>query len=319
MITITRKRLKGKEKVEHKIYTMEDVENGAFTEPFVYWKDLKAGTEYKWAAGDDGYIGEVLKINEYRVNRYSKAKNTFVRLSYGNSFIRKNTKMLFEERQSNNSWSYVKPEHWTEKLAKRDRIKKIARAVALMYMNGRIDYAKIGKMYRPDHKIPEASARRLLKIEKVKGMVMSEIESILEEKGLSKAFVAESAKKMIDLAISGGDLKSGGKLIEIVGKWLAMEAPKVKETHQEENSLLLARISDTIAEAKQIKTHTMEGRILSERTENFGREIDGINNGVGGSDGSGKSQLRISQGNSANSKQSVPSVSEPKDDQQAGQ
>lgn len=319
MITITRKRLKGKEEVEHKIYTLEDVENGVFKEPFVYWKDLTINSECKWALGDDGYIGEVLKVSEYRVNRRSNRKNLFVRLSYGNSFIKKSTKMLFEERQSNNSWSYVKPEHWTEKLAKRDRMKMIARAVALMYMNGSIDYAKIGRMYRPDQKIPEASGRRLLKIEKVKGMVMSEIETILEEKGLSKAFVAESAKKMIDLAISGGDLKSGGKLLEIVGKWLAMEAPKVKETHTEENSLLLARISDTIAEAKQIKSHTMEGRILSERSENFGREIDGFNDGVSRSDGSGKSQLRLSEGNSANSEQSVSSVSESEASSEAGQ
>ncbi len=319
MITITRKRLKGKEEVEHTIYTLEDVENGVFKEPFVYWKDLTVDSEFKWALGDDGYIGEVLKVSEYRINRSSKRKNLFVRLSYGNSFIKKSTKMLFEERQSNNSWSYVKPEHWTEKLAKRDRMKMIARAVALMYMNGNIDYAKIGRMYRPDHRIPEATGRRLLKIEKVKGMVMSEIEQILEEKGLSKAFVAESAKKMIDLAISGGDLKSGGKLIEIVGKWLAMDAVKVKETHQEENSLLLARISDTIAEAKQIKTHTMEGRILSERTENFGREIAGNNYGVSGSDGPGKQQLRLDQGNSTNNKQFISGIGKSETDEQAGQ
>jgi hypothetical protein len=175
MLTIIRKTDKGRTRTEYKIYTLEDVRSGLFTEKYTYWKELTPGDEGKWALSDYGYIGEFLKVTEYKVNRRSKKKNYFVKLSFGNCFIGKRTQMLFEDRQANNSWSYVKPQHWTDWVAKRDRTRIICKAAATMHLNGKVDYARIGRMYRHDHLIPEATGRRFLKIRQIKEMVMEEL------------------------------------------------------------------------------------------------------------------------------------------------
>jgi hypothetical protein len=84
MQTIIRKTDKGRTRTEYKIYTLEDVRSGLFTEKYTYWKELTPGDEGKWALSDYGYIGEFLKVTEYKVNRRSKKKNYFVKLSFGN-------------------------------------------------------------------------------------------------------------------------------------------------------------------------------------------------------------------------------------------
>lgn len=260
MIKIKKRIFHSKATREVPIYTLEDVKSGLFKEPYVYWKELKPGSEYKWAIGDDGYIGEVEAIKSYKKNRYCKKENVHVKLSYAGNFVKDSSKMLFLDHYKKGVYGPIKPENWQNKFIRRAKIKFIAKIVARMMLAGKVDYEYIGKLYRPDHRLPEISGRKLVKTEKVKGLIMAEVDEILKQSGLDKEFVSSSAKRMIDLAISEKDLKAGAKLIEIAGKWLAMEAPKVKETNHMETGLV-QQIGEAIQQAKLIKQQTIEGQL----------------------------------------------------------
>jgi hypothetical protein len=87
---------------------------------------------------------------------------------------------------------------------------------------------------------------------------MAEVDVILADKGLTQTYIAESAKKMIDMAIDTKDLKGGAKLLEIAGKWLAMEAPKVTETNKITENVT-KEIGDVVKNFKLTKQQTIEG------------------------------------------------------------
>ena len=258
MIVITRHIGRSKDFKEVYVYNQDDVEMGLFTEEFVYWKELTPESTAKWAMGDDGIIGEVLSVRSYKVRRGTNRRNIHVRLSYGSNFIKKNTTIVFEDNFKNNSFEAIKPAKWDKRLAKNKKIKFIAYVVAQMMLNGGVDYAKIGKLYRPDHLIPEATGRRFVKNQTIKGLIMAEVDVILADKGLTQTYIAESAKKMIDMAIDTKDLKGGAKLLEIAGKWLAMEAPKVTETNKITENVT-KEIGDVVKNFKLTKQQTIEG------------------------------------------------------------
>jgi hypothetical protein len=258
MIVFTRHIGRSKDTKEVYVYDINDVETGVFNHPYSYWKDLTPESSERWAIGDDGIIGEILSVRTYRINRMSSKRNTHVRLSYGANFIKHSTTILFETNFKNNSFEAIKPARWDHRLAKAKKTKFIAHVVAKMMLDGVIDYAKIGKLYRPDHLIPEATGRRFCKIETVKGLIMAEVDAILAEKGLTQGFVAESAKRMIDMAINSNDLRNGPKLLEIAGKWLSMEAPKVKQTESVTENVV-GQIGETIKNFKLTKQLVVEG------------------------------------------------------------
>jgi hypothetical protein len=60
-----------------------------------------------------------------------------------------------------------------------------------MMLAGRIDWATLGKVYRPNQEIPEATVRRLFKQKGIQAMVRSELMQILNDQGITEDTVAE--------------------------------------------------------------------------------------------------------------------------------
>jgi len=260
MIKLTRYVNKTSQTKEVTIYEKWDVDNGLFTEEYAYWKDLTPESTIKWGMSDDGYIGEVVHVRRYKVNKRSKKFNVHVRLTIGNSYVNKYSKILFDQNFKYNSFESIKPGMWYDRLARANKTKQLVQITAKMILRGSINYKIIGKMFRPDHAVPEATGRRFVKMPKIKRMIMEEIDRILEDRGLTKEFIAESTKKMIEMAISQKDMRGGAKLLEIAGKWLSLEAPKTKITRSESVSTqVVEQIEGAISKHKLTKQLTMEG------------------------------------------------------------
>lgn len=242
------------------VYTEEECDTQGIS--YKYWKDITQKDIGKvLALSDDGYCGRVIKVKEYIKG---KKRYKLVKLSYGVSFVKKESKILFEENYKYNCYSEIKPAYWLDKEARKERMKRFAYLLALMKLNGKIDWDKLGKSYRPDWKYPAISAKILATKKRVKEMVDEEIRKLLKLQGIDEEWIIVKTKKAMKIAEDNGEVANMMKVIDKTSKWLGMDGNVVKETQTlelEEKKLL----EDKIQQQKKIKMQReLEGENLLE-------------------------------------------------------
>ena len=111
----------------------------------------------------------------------------------------------------------------------------------------------IGKIYRPDQKIPAATARRLFKKQRIVEMVEKKLKEILIDKGITQEQVVDLQLEALDIARSKGDISNFLKVTDSFMDLLQMKPGKVVTTDTVELDFS-SKITEQIeAEDKKLK------------------------------------------------------------------
>lgn len=212
MDRVTR-RFKGELKVFPIYTTQEADEAGLVYHP---WQECANGD---WGVSDDGYVAECLQRVEYTDKK--KRTKTIVVYPFGRVFTGPKAKLLYEIRRTSRNFYSLSNKPWVELEAKKTRTKNAVSLYVQMLLGGRINWVKLGKAYRPDQLIPEATVRRLFKQDRIKKMVNDELKTILENLGITQEDVLKTYQKAIQLAQDKGDasamIKGADRLAPLVG------------------------------------------------------------------------------------------------------
>ena len=160
------------------------------------WKKAKKG---ELCLSDDGYVAEVVDINEYKDSKQ-------IVMPYGRMWISKRAKLKYIPHRDSGEYSQCGVMTWEEQESRKTRTKNAVNLyVQMMMQGGKIDWYKLGKAYRPDEKLPDATAKRLFKTETVKKMVDNKIQEYLDDRDLNQGDVLDIIADAISLAKQNGD------------------------------------------------------------------------------------------------------------------
>lgn len=224
--------------------------------PFsVHWKDVwKDG----WAETDDGYVAQCLAKTNYKDLR-GKVK-CLIKLTCGVQWISKTSKLLFKPNKDIGIYSMVKPRTWQERESGKTRTKNAVNAyVSKIFSGKKVDWNEIGTIYRPDEKIPAATAKRLFKEKVVKNMIEEKMKEVLSEKGIDRGFVLDTIKKAINIAEEKEDPSNMLRATENLVEMLEMK-PNKKITTDTLQIDMTNQIMDNIEteEKKMVAEHKTE-------------------------------------------------------------
>ena len=229
------------------VYTQKEADKKNIK--YVHWKQVEQG---KHGLSDDGYVGICLKRKTYTDKKNRSKEN--VKMCYGVQWVTANSMLLYEPNKSAGIYSAVKPTGWAEKEVGKTRTKNTVNAYVHQMLGGKgVDYSILGKIYRPDDKIPEATVRRLFKQEEIKTMVDKKLQDILVEKGVTKDMVIDITLEGIDIARTKMDANNMFKGADSLADYLEMKPTKkfVTETLELDMTSTIADQIET--EEKKIK------------------------------------------------------------------
>ena len=243
---IIKRRIGGKMRTFN-IWTQKEAdEKGYF---YIEWKHANEGD---YALSDDGYVGECLSRKVY-TDKKGRTK-TFIKCAHGVQWVTNSGKFMYEPNKEAGTYSHVKPSRWEEKEARTTRAKNAVNAyVADIIQGNKPDWEMIGKIYRPDQKIPEATARRLFKKKRIVDMVEKKLKEILIDKGITQEQVVDLQLEALDIARSKGDISNFLKVTDSFMDLLQMKPGKVVTTDTVELDFS-SKITEQIeAEDKKLK------------------------------------------------------------------
>ncbi len=94
------------------------------------------------------------------------------------------------------------------------KTKLVIKAYARMLVTGKIEWEKLGQMYRQDQKIPVATFKRLLRQEEVQRMVSEELEKLLSDEGITAQYSIKNRKVVLEKAIKKEDLTNANRALD---------------------------------------------------------------------------------------------------------
>ena len=209
-----------RQKNEYKIYTKSEAKDKNIK--YKHWKDVY---DDEYGISDDGYVGVCLRRATY-TDKYGRTK-TNVKMCYGTQWISNNSKLLYEPNRDAGIYGQVKPTHWIEREKKTTRAKQAVTAyVAMKMTDGRIDWNKIGQLYRPDQERPDITAKRLFKTREIQDMVEEKIKELLTKKGVTKDAVLDLHIEAVEMAKAKGDVSNMLKVGDVFMDLLEMKPNK---------------------------------------------------------------------------------------------
>jgi hypothetical protein len=219
---------------------------------YKHWKNVY---DDEYGISDDGYVGKCIRRATY-TDKYGRTK-TNIKMCYGTQWISNNSKLLYEPNKEAGVYSHVKPTHWIEKEKKTTRAKEaVAAYVAMKMADGKLDWEKIGQIYRPDQKNPAVTARRLFKTKEIKDMVDEKIAELLSKKGVTKDSVLDLHIEAAEMAKEKGDVSNMLKVGDVFMDLLEMKPNKKITT-----DTVQLDVSSTITKALEQE----DKRVLLER------------------------------------------------------
>lgn len=231
MPELVRRKLRGGTK-EFVVYTKEEFitireerKQGDDKSGYKHWRDVSV-TVGDWVISDDDYVAEVIRINGPYDTK--SGKEWCLVLPYCRKWVRRSKagKLLAREFLDTGNYNSSSPNKtWIDQELKMSRAKRVVETYARLLMeSGGVlsaeQYNMLGKLYRPDQKIPAASVKRLLKQEKTKSMVKEELARIMSENGLTVDAVIKTHQKIIHDAMDAGQLsvaeKANGRFMDML-------------------------------------------------------------------------------------------------------
>lgn len=200
------------------VYHYKEVDNIKYK----HWRDVDKGD---YGISDDGYIGECLSKKVY-TDKKGRTK-TYITMCYGVQWGSPNARLLYEPNKKAGIYNQVKPRSWKEREAGKTRTKNVVTAyVKQLLSDSKVDFKQLGKIYRPDQDIPEATVRRLFKQKEIQAMVDKKLDELLTNKGITKEMVLDLHLKALEMAESKSDVSNFLRATENFMKLLDMEPNK---------------------------------------------------------------------------------------------
>ena len=163
---------------------------------YSYWKDAKAGD---LCISDDGYVAECIQRNKYKDAEQ-------IVTPYARMWISDRAKLTYENHRDTGEIGQCGTLSWEERERRQTRPKNAVSAyVQMMMTSGKIDWHKLGEIYRKDQAKPDLTAKRLFKTETIKRMVDKKIQEYLDERDMNQGDVLDIISEAIELAKQNGD------------------------------------------------------------------------------------------------------------------
>jgi len=148
---------------------------------YVPWKFAKPGN---WALTDDDFVALCIKRQSYTDKR--NRQRDLITLSFAKAWSTTKAFKYTDFLQSG-GWGHSSPGKWIEKESRRNRTRTaVILYVEMLLTSGTINWQVLGRAYRADQRLPQATAKRLFKQETVKIMIREEIRSALTKKGVNE-------------------------------------------------------------------------------------------------------------------------------------
>lgn len=249
-------RLYQRKKRKFNIYTKAEAD-ADHSMGYCDWRDAEEGL---WCITDDNHVMECLSRSRY-TDKNGNVK-TFIKLSGGVGWVSPSSKISFEINKAYGIYSKTNPaQTWDEQEIRSTRGKNTISTFATMMLNGNVDYKKLGNVYRPKDKIPEATVRRFLKNKRVKMEVEKKVREILTDKSINKEFAVDNLIRALDMAEHKGDvgnfLKANDQIMDLLemkpNKAITTDTVEMidtktildKITQEEEKKLVMSRKEET--------------------------------------------------------------------------
>lgn len=247
------------------IYTKEEAD--ALEIAYVPWRDGRE--EDQWVIDDAGWVSQVIRAKLYHIGKTKKYPKWRITLSYGPFFATR-------ARLDYTEWADWKQDY-DKYEAGRSRSKKTAKAYAKLFLEreGKLtedDLRLLGRFYRADQKVPEATIKKWLRIEKVQSMIADELAKLLAGKGIGKGDIIDRYNVVYDAAIGEGQLSVAKSVVDKLADMLDMKPDK---THLEAGLQLGGISFPEIPEWAGDKEAPSEPILLDEGEEEFSFEEDG--------------------------------------------
>ena len=243
---IIKRRVGGKMR-KFKVYHQDEADKKGFM--YIEWRHADEGD---YALSDDGYVGECLSRKIY-TDKKGRTK-TFIKCAHGVQWVTNSGKFMYEPNKEAGTYSHVKPSRWEDKEARTTRAKNAVNAyVSDIIQGNKPDWETIGRIYRPDQKIPQATVRRLFKKQRIVDMVEKKLKDILFGKGINQEQVVDLQLEALDLARNKGDVSNFLRVADNFMDLLQMKPGKVVTTDTVELDFS-SKITEQIeAEDKKMK------------------------------------------------------------------
>jgi hypothetical protein len=109
------------------------------------------------------------------------------------------------------------------------KTKLVIKTYARMLVTGKIEWEKLGQMYRPDQKIPVATFRRLLRQEETQKMVSEELEKLLSDEEITHQFAIRERKEILKMAKEKQDLTNYNRALDAFWDLLDLKPSEIKQ------------------------------------------------------------------------------------------
>lgn len=232
-------------KVDVYVYTIQEAKQKGIE--YLLWKNVPLGyTGY--VATDDGYVVQCQDVRLY--TNHKKRSRMYVKTTVGAAFVDKSSKILYEERRLNRDYSNINSQLWIDRKAKSIRTQRAVRLYVQMMFNSpkKIDFELLGKTIDPTAKIPEATAKRLLKQEVIKDMVKEEVKKELQKLGITEEFVLKKHLKAAEIAETTEDATALLKVADRLADYLEMKPEKNKKPDGEGDGDFWKYVSTSMAD-----------------------------------------------------------------------
>ncbi len=181
---------------EFPIYTQAEADKWGIG--YVHWSEANAGD---MALSDDGFVGVCISRKVYSKGGKD---NAFINICYGKAWENYES-LLYIERRDCGVFSQSTAKTWDELEAHRTRVSLFVRAYVDMYTRySRIDWQRLGEIYRPDLKKPAKYAKKLISNPGVNKMIRGAIQKILDERGINESYVIDLFNDAVVIAKRNG-------------------------------------------------------------------------------------------------------------------
>jgi hypothetical protein len=255
-------RLYQRKKQKFAVYTKEEAD-ADHSLGYCHWKEAGVGD---MAITDDDYVMECLTRQDY-TDKNGNVK-TYVKLSGGVGWTNNASKINFKLNHAHNTYTKVNPaKDWEDYEVSSTRGKNTINTYATMMLNGKVDYHQLGKIYRPNDKIPEATVRRFLKNKRVKMEVEKKVKQILTDKSITKEFAIDNLLRALEMAEHKGDIGNYLKANDQVMDLLEMKPNKAILTDTVEMIDTKQILDQITAEEKRTEKRTLKAQRKVEKDE----------------------------------------------------
>jgi hypothetical protein len=200
-------------RVRFEAYTEEEAKERGLE--YKSWRSAPAGT---WAVTDDGWVLKVLSRRGYVRN---KKTVEMVTLSGARAFNTKYQSCVYGPRRITRNYTALTLAPWDVREASSRRTKAAVKVYVAMMLLGKINWEKLGEVYRPNNPMRVPVLKKLMKRDRIRKMIDKELHEQLKEQGMDTDYVLQTLKDAINIAKAKKDpsnmLRGAEDLMDIHG------------------------------------------------------------------------------------------------------